>query len=159
MTTIFSSSDTEPLNSDINCCTAATVLNILLSRGKLSTFGALTDWPVACCSYWCKGTGTLGSIVALTLRYNHFAPTEQKTPLPTTLIVVCLWICCLETGSSIVACVFFAAGMCLPIRSLETDWITPLFIRLLHSNGCPRYNILSMICGAKLTLSSGRTQY
>jgi hypothetical protein len=31
---------------------------------------------------------------------------------------------------SIVACVFIAAGTCLPIRCLETSYITSLFIRL-----------------------------
>jgi hypothetical protein len=41
-----------------------------------------------------------------------------------------------------VACVTVATGTCLPIRSLETGCITPLFIRLLHSNGCRCYNII-----------------
>jgi hypothetical protein len=30
---------------------------------------------------------------------------------------------------------------CLLRRFLETGCITPLFIRLLHSDGCPSYNI------------------
>jgi hypothetical protein len=38
-------------------------------------------------------------------------------------------------------CVFVAAGTCLPIRCLETGSTTPFFIRLLHSNGCTRYNM------------------
>jgi hypothetical protein len=63
MATIFSSSGTAPLNSVINYCTAATILNILLSRGKTICIWGSTDCP-ACCSCWCKGTGTLGSIVA-----------------------------------------------------------------------------------------------
>jgi hypothetical protein len=42
----------------------------------------------------------------------------------------------------IVALIFVAAWTCLPIRCLETGCITPLFIRLLHSNGCTRYTIL-----------------
>jgi hypothetical protein len=36
--------------------------------------------------------------------------------------------------SSIVACVFVAAGTCMPIRCLETSFITPLFIRLSLSH-------------------------
>jgi hypothetical protein len=48
----------------------------------------------------------------------------------------------LQTGSSI-ACLFVAVRMCLPIRFLETGWITLLFIRLLHSNCCTCYNIIS----------------
>jgi hypothetical protein len=47
----------------LNCCTAATILNILLSIGKLFTFGDPTSCP-ACSSCWCKGTGILGSILA-----------------------------------------------------------------------------------------------
>jgi hypothetical protein len=35
-----------------------------------------------------------------------------------------------------VACVTVAAGTCLPIRCLKTGCITPLFILLLHRNGC-----------------------
>jgi hypothetical protein len=75
-----------------------------------------------------------------TFLYNHFSWTEQKTPFPTTLIVVCLPIRCLEMGSSIVPCLFIAAEMFLSIRSLENGCITLLFIRLLHSNGCTSYN-------------------
>jgi hypothetical protein len=52
-----------------HCYAAATILNILLSRGKLFIFGAPTDWPVACCSCWCKGAGTLGSIVTVWALY------------------------------------------------------------------------------------------
>jgi hypothetical protein len=40
----------------------------------------------------------------------------------------------------IVTCVFFSTGTCLFIRSLETGWITQLFICLLHSNECTCYN-------------------
>jgi hypothetical protein len=36
-------------------------------------------------------------------------------------------------GNYIVVFVFVAAGTCLPTRCLETGCITPLFIRLLHS--------------------------
>jgi hypothetical protein len=43
MASVFSSSDTAPLNSVINCCT---ILKIL-SRGKLFTFRALTDLLLA----------------------------------------------------------------------------------------------------------------
>jgi hypothetical protein len=88
--------------------------------------------------------GTQLTLLNWTLRHNHFVQTEQKTPFPTTLIVECLPIRCLETGCSIIVCIFVAAGMCLPIRSLETDLITPLFIRQLHSNGCTCYSILSL---------------
>jgi hypothetical protein len=42
MATIFSYFETAPMNSVINCCTTITVLNILLSRGKLFAFGAPT---------------------------------------------------------------------------------------------------------------------
>jgi hypothetical protein len=49
MAIVFSSSETAPLNSIINCSTTVSILDIL-SRGKLFTFGAPTDWPVACCS-------------------------------------------------------------------------------------------------------------
>jgi hypothetical protein len=61
------------------------------------------------------------------LPYNHFARTEQKTPFQIVTLVVC---------------VFVAVGTCLPIRCLETGYITPLFIRLLYSNGCKRYSTL-----------------
>jgi hypothetical protein len=37
-------------------------------------------------------------------------------------------------------CVCVAAGMCLLMSSLEAGFITPLFIRLLHSNGCTCLN-------------------
>jgi hypothetical protein len=40
MVNIFSSSDTVPLNSIINCCTTLTILNILFSTVKLFTIGA-----------------------------------------------------------------------------------------------------------------------
>jgi hypothetical protein len=40
----------------------------------------------------------------------------------------------------IVVCVFVATGTCLPIRCIETCCLTPLYIRLLHGNGCTRYN-------------------
>jgi hypothetical protein len=56
-------------------------------------------------------------------------------------LLLCLPIYCLETGSSIVACVFVAARMSVPISSLQTGCVTPLFIRLLHINGCTRYSI------------------
>jgi hypothetical protein len=46
MATIFSSSDTAPLNAVIICCTTVITLNIL-SRGWMFTSGAWTDWPVA----------------------------------------------------------------------------------------------------------------
>jgi hypothetical protein len=54
---------------------------------------------------------------------------------------LCLPIRCLETASSIVACVFVVAGMYLPTCSLETCYVTLLFIRLLHINGCTCYSI------------------
>jgi hypothetical protein len=44
-----------------------------------------------------------------------------------------------SNSNSIAVCVFVAAGTCLPIRCLETGCVTPLFIRLLHNNGCTRY--------------------
>jgi hypothetical protein len=44
-----------------------------------------------------------------------------------------------------VACVTVAAGTCLPIRCLETGCLTPLFIHLLHSNGCTRH-IINVPC-------------
>jgi hypothetical protein len=43
MATIFSSSDTPPLNSVINGCITDAILKIQLSRGKLFTFGAPID--------------------------------------------------------------------------------------------------------------------
>jgi hypothetical protein len=46
----------------------------------------------------------------------------------------------LFNSNSIVMCVFTAAVTCSRIRCLETGCITPLFIRLLHSNGCTCYN-------------------
>jgi hypothetical protein len=46
-----------------------------------------------------------------------------------------------SNNNSIVLCVFVAAGTCLPICSLETGCITPLFIYLLQSNGCTCYDI------------------
>jgi hypothetical protein len=49
-----------------------------------------------------------------------------------------------SNSNSIVLCVFVATGMCLPIRCLETGCITPLFIRLLRSNGCTRHNIIKI---------------
>jgi hypothetical protein len=49
LSTVFSSSETAPLNSVINCG--------ILSRGKLFAFGAPTDWLIACCSCWCKRKG------------------------------------------------------------------------------------------------------
>jgi hypothetical protein len=64
MATTFSFSDRQPLNSVISYCTTVTTLNMLLTRGKLFTFGAPTDWPAVCCSCWFKGKGTLGSIIA-----------------------------------------------------------------------------------------------
>jgi hypothetical protein len=64
------------------------------------------------------------------LPYNHFQRTEWKTQFATVSIVVC---------------VYAAAGTCLPIRFLERDCIKPLFIRLLHNNGCTRYN-RSQVC-------------
>jgi hypothetical protein len=38
---------------------------------------------------------------------------------------------------------------CLPIRCLETGCITPLFIRLLHSNGCTHYNTVTKLVSSK----------
>jgi hypothetical protein len=46
--------------------------------------------------------------------YNYFTRTEWKIPF---------------------------AGTCLPFCCLETACITPLFIRVLHNNGCTLYNI------------------
>jgi hypothetical protein len=43
---------------------------------------------------------------------------------------VCLLIRCLETGSSIVARIFIAAGMCLPSRCLVMDVYSGFTIRL-----------------------------
>jgi hypothetical protein len=59
-----------------------------------------------------------------TLPYNHFALTEQETPFPTNSIVV-FTDPLLRKVPSIVACVFVAAGTCLPIRFLETGCVTP----------------------------------
>jgi hypothetical protein len=59
-----------------------------------------------------------------------------------------LWPLCtnrVENSSTIVECVFFAAGTFLPIRCLETGCITPLFIRLFRGNGCRRYNIWGQV--------------
>jgi hypothetical protein len=50
----------------------------------------------------------------LTLLYNHFTWTEQKTPFRTIPLLLSLPIRCLETCSSIVACVYISAGTCLP---------------------------------------------
>jgi hypothetical protein len=44
-------------------------------------------------------------------------------------------------SNCIVVLIFADAGTCLLIRLLEMDWITSLFICLLHSNGCMRYSI------------------
>jgi hypothetical protein len=73
-----------------------------------------------------------------TLHYNYFVRTGKKTVSSNPLL--CLPIHGLQAGSSIVTRVFVVARMCLPIRSLETAWITPWFIRLLPSNGCTYYN-------------------
>jgi hypothetical protein len=45
------------------------------------------------------------------------------------------WLYCFER--------FVSVGTCLPIRCLETGCMTPLFIRLLHSNSCQRYSMLN----------------
>jgi hypothetical protein len=55
------------------------------------------------------------------LRYNHFARIEHKIPFPTTLLV-CIQIRCVETVSSIVKCVFVAAGTYLPNRCLTLNY-------------------------------------
>jgi hypothetical protein len=55
MNTILASSDTLPLDSVIICCTTITTVFNILSRGKLFTLGAQTDWPIVWCSYWGKG--------------------------------------------------------------------------------------------------------
>jgi hypothetical protein len=41
------------IESVINCCTTVTILNILLSIGKLFTFRTPPNWPIACCSCSC----------------------------------------------------------------------------------------------------------
>jgi hypothetical protein len=56
------------------------------------------------------------------LFYNHFARNEQKTSFPTITLFLCLPIRCLEMGSSIVACAFLAAGMCLRSCCLAVDY-------------------------------------
>jgi hypothetical protein len=43
--------------------------------------------------------------------------------------------------SSTVACIFVAAGTCLPSRCLETVAVYLPMLRMLRSNGCTRYNI------------------
>jgi hypothetical protein len=63
----------------------------------------------------------LDSFLNRTLVYNHSARTEQKIRPNSAPIVVCLPIRCLETRSSIVACVFVVAGVCLPSRCLSID--------------------------------------
>jgi hypothetical protein len=40
-----------------------------------------------------------------------------------------------------VVCVFVAAGTCFRICCLETDCVTPLFIRLFHGNSSTRYSM------------------
>jgi hypothetical protein len=40
-----------------------------------------------------------------------------------------------------VSCITIAEGMCLPIHSLGSGCITPLFIHLLHINDCPGHSI------------------
>jgi hypothetical protein len=57
-----------------------------------------------------------------------------------------------SNSNFIVVCVFVAAGTYLPIRCLEIGYITPLFIRLLHSNRCRRYNIIKNEYQAEITL-------
>jgi hypothetical protein len=47
-----------------------------------------------------------------------------------------------SNSNSIVACIFVAAGTCLPINCLDTGCIKPLFICLFHGNCCTCYNIL-----------------
>jgi hypothetical protein len=51
-----------------------------LSRGKLVTQGARTDWPVVCWSCWGKAAWTMGSILA-----------EPAT------VTWCVWGCCYST--------------------------------------------------------------
>jgi hypothetical protein len=63
MANIFSSSDTAPLNS-VKLFYYSYYSQHILSRGKLFTFGAPTNWHVGCRLCSCKGTGTFGSIVA-----------------------------------------------------------------------------------------------
>jgi hypothetical protein len=41
-----------------------------------------------------------------------------------------------SNSNSVFVGVFLTAGTCLPISCLESGCITPLFIRLFHSNGC-----------------------
>jgi hypothetical protein len=52
--------------------------------------------------------------------------------------------------SSTIACVFVAAGTCLPSCYLETVSLYSPITRSLHSNGCTRYNkflfVLNLIC-------------
>jgi hypothetical protein len=54
--------------------------------------------------------------------YNHFAWTEKKTPFPTIPLLLCLLICCLETGSPSVACMFISAGTFSPSRCLAMNY-------------------------------------
>jgi hypothetical protein len=57
MANIITSSNTAPINAVIIYCTTVTTTFNILSRGKLFVFGARTDWPAFCCSYWGEPQG------------------------------------------------------------------------------------------------------
>jgi hypothetical protein len=57
-----------------------------------------------------------------------------------------------SNSNSIAACVFVAAGMCLPICCVETGVVYSPVSRSLYGNGCTRYIMFSPEC--KIPLST-----
>jgi hypothetical protein len=54
-----------------------------------------------------------------------------------------------SSSTHVVACIFFAAGTCLPSRFLEAALVYLVISRSLHSNGSTRYNNLN--CNSNVT--------
>jgi hypothetical protein len=88
-------------------------VNHVYTINVLSQSHIATDGQSVCLS-WCRAPA--GAHDQTTLHGPNRKHRFQKTP-----IILCLPILCLETGSSIFAGVFVAAGICLPNRYLAMD--------------------------------------